>query len=144
MRALFNKDIATGNEDTYTDGKAYQSEGPSDTWAHRNEIPPQPQHFCYVLDPYTLCSDEEIESITNGTALVENYILVDQNSTDLFPGVVENGTGGGNGSSPTGGYGGSASGSAAAPQQTGNDATASRVGWLLYVCVVGLTVTWLL
>lgn len=139
-RALFNKDIATGEEDTYTNGEAYQSEGPSDTWAYQNEDPPDPIHFCYTLDPYTLCSEKQIESIINGTALIQNYIVVDQNSTTLFPGVVGNGTSPANGTATGGGDGGYASGSAATPQQTANGATMASAGWLLHTLVVGQVV----
>lgn len=130
MRALFNKDIATGEQNAYNaDGEAYSSEGPSDTWAYRNDDPPDPTHFCYVLDPYTLCSDEQIESIVNGTACIQDYIMVDANSTALFPEVVGDAqcATGGNYSSG-GGYGGNASTSAMPPMQTANGAGLPRPG----------------
>ncbi|KAK5164390.1 uncharacterized protein LTR77_010086 [Saxophila tyrrhenica] len=91
-RALFNKDIATGTEPTYSDGAAYQSSGLSDTWSIKNELPAQPLHFCYVLDPGATCSEDQIEAVLNGSALIDHYIVVDQNSTQLFPGLLS-GTG---------------------------------------------------
>lgn len=136
MRALFNKDIATGEEDTYADGEVYQSEGPPDTWAYKNEDPPDPIRFCYTLDPTTLCSDEQIESIQNGTAVIRNYIVVDQNSTQLFPGVVGNGTSGSgldSGNNTTGGGTGTASGSASPPMQTANGAAFVQLQWMMVV-----------
>lgn len=137
-RALFNKDISTGEQDIYAaDGTAYQSEGPPDKWAYKNEDQPDPLHFCYVLDPTTLCTDEQIESIENGTAVVRNYIVVDANSTQLFPEVVGNATSGeevgsGNGTAAGGSGGnGSSSASASPPVQTGNDAALLRPSRLM-------------
>lgn len=141
MRALFNKDISTGDQATYTNGEAYSSEGPSDTWATRNEDPPDPIHFCYILDPYTLCSDEQIQSIIDGSALIEDYIVVDQNSTQLFPGVVGNGTSSGNPSSGGSGY---PSSSAYPPMQTGNEASTAQVGWLMCACGVAFATAMLM
>lgn len=125
MRALFNKDISTGVEDTYTDGVAYSSEGPSDTWGFRNEIPPPYVQYCTLLDIYATCFDDQIESIADGTALIRNWILVNENSTMLFPEVVGNGTSPAN-VTTGGGYGGSASTSALPPMQTGNGGSSVR------------------
>ncbi|KAK2841544.1 hypothetical protein FQN49_006154 [Arthroderma sp. PD_2] len=89
-RALFNKDIATGEIDTSTpmsDGGLYSSSGPSDTLAIKNELPAAYTHFCHILKAAT-CTDEQLEAIENGTAVLRNWILVDSNSTSLFPDVV--------------------------------------------------------
>ncbi|KAM5463183.1 hypothetical protein MauCBS54593_007593 [Microsporum audouinii] len=89
-RALFNKDIATGTIDTSSrreDGKFYGSSGPSDSFVFKNEPPPQHVHFCHILDTST-CTKEQIESVENGTAVVRSWIVVDSNSTSLFPEVV--------------------------------------------------------
>ena len=140
MRALFNRDISTGVEATYTDGTAYKSSGLADTWSIKNEDPADPTHFCYVLDPTTLCSEDQIASIENGTALIRNYILVDQNSTQLFPGVVggngtSNATYGGTG---TNGSGQSQSASALVPEQTGNVGSSKRSSWVVRFAVAVL------
>ncbi|KAK3695930.1 hypothetical protein LTR37_018285 [Vermiconidia calcicola] len=96
MRALFNQDIATGSQRTYSsDGTAYKSEGPADTWQFKNELPAQPLGFCYVLDPTALCTEDQIEAVLNGSAEIRHYIVVDKNSTVLFPELM--GVGGGNG-----------------------------------------------
>ena len=100
-RALFNMDIGTGTQST-VDG-TYKSSGPADTWAHKNVDPEEPLQFCYVLDPTATCNADQIASIEDGTALIRQYILVDANSTQLFPQFV----GGGNATSgnATGGNG---------------------------------------
>lgn len=98
-RALFNKDIATGTQNTYSDGTPYQSTGLSDTWSIKNEDPAEPLQFCYVLDPTATCTEDQLESVLNGTAVIEHYIVVDKNSTQLFPQLLgSTGTYGTNGS----------------------------------------------
>jgi hypothetical protein len=88
MRALFNQDIATG-EINALENSDYATTGPADTWDIKNEPPAQYLQFCYVLDPSALCTEDQIMAIENGTAQIVNYIVVDSNSTELFPAVAE-------------------------------------------------------
>ncbi|KAI7089367.1 Carboxypeptidase S1 [Hortaea werneckii] len=94
MRALFNRDIATGEESTASggdgggEGETYSSTGPSDTLSITNEPPAQPVQFCYTLDAGSTCTEEELERLSEGSAIVDHFILVDCNSTQLFPEVV--------------------------------------------------------
>ena len=73
-RALFNRDVATGKVDTVKHPD-YHTEGPSDTFHIRNEIPPPYEEFCYVLDPST-CTDAQVEALRDGSAVIENLIVV--------------------------------------------------------------------
>ncbi|OTA54958.1 serine carboxypeptidase [Hypoxylon sp. EC38] len=82
-RALFNKDIATGTVNLI-ENPEYVTEGPADTWAIKNEDPPDLLHFCYVYDTST-CTEDQIESVLNGTVIIINGIIKDGNSTQLFP-----------------------------------------------------------
>jgi carboxypeptidase C (cathepsin A) len=106
MRALFNRDIATGEVDTAGNG-SYHTTGPSDTLAIKNEVPEPEIMFCYTRDTST-CTDEQVESLKNGTAVVRDWIIVDANSTKRFPFLTAGGNstsspgGSGTGSSPTG------------------------------------------
>lgn len=84
-RSLFNRDIATGTVDlTRTGGWAgvdaeepiFRTQGYTDTWWKKNEVFGVPEPECYTLQPST-CSDEEIEALKNGTAVVKDYVLVD-------------------------------------------------------------------
>nr|AJD23205.1 serine carboxypeptidase [Onygena corvina] len=88
-RALFNKDIATGTIDTSTapGGKLHSSTGPESSFGFKNKPPTQHVHFCFVLDTST-CTQEQLRSVENGTAIVRDWIVVDSNSTSLFPDVV--------------------------------------------------------
>lgn len=127
-RALSNMDIATGTKPTYSSGgEAYKSEGEESTWSHMDKDPEDPIHFCYTLDPYDTCSDDQIQSLVNGTAVIRDYILQDQNSTKLFPDVFAG--------TSTGGGGPSASASAA-PAPGG--ASALRPGSLYWALVAGV------
>lgn len=74
MRALFNKDIATGEIDTATDPE-HATEGPHDITDVLNEDPGPYERFCYVLDPGT-CNDAQIEALRAGNATIENYIVL--------------------------------------------------------------------
>ncbi|KAJ4414932.1 hypothetical protein N0V82_007645 [Gnomoniopsis sp. IMI 355080] len=82
-RALGNRDIATGTKDTTAADAEYSSSGPPDTWTTKSDIPEQEIMFCYLWAG--TCTDEQIASITNGTARVVRYVLEDTNSTKLFP-----------------------------------------------------------
>lgn len=114
MRALFNKDIATGLENT-GEGTNYSTQGPETSLEFRNdELAEQPLQFCYTLDPGATCTEEQVESLLNGTSTVCRYIVKDRNSTVLFPelmGSLEeegcgSGVGAGAGGNGTGGSGG--------------------------------------
>ncbi|TPX11653.1 uncharacterized protein E0L32_007632 [Thyridium curvatum] len=86
MRALFNKDIATGKVDTLANA-SYATVGSVNTLDARDTPPPQYQHFCYSLDEAT-CTEEEWKRLAEGKLTVKNWIVVDKNSTELFPNVV--------------------------------------------------------
>jgi hypothetical protein len=107
MRALFNKDLATGLEST-GEGFNYSSKGPADALAWRSEQFEQPLQFCYTLDLGT-CTEEQVEALLDGSATVCGFIVKDRNSTRLFPGLMgdleEGGCGRGNGSVGVGGNG---------------------------------------
>ncbi|KAL8931523.1 MAG: hypothetical protein Q9216_007173, partial [Gyalolechia sp. 2 TL-2023] len=110
-RAIFGQDIATGNITiTATENADYSTEGPSDSLGTRQEPPYHPYpHQCYVLAYGATCTDEQIESLLDGSAIVRNYILQDANQTSGdYPGVAAvNGTVvGGVGGGEEGGSGG--------------------------------------
>jgi hypothetical protein len=124
MRALFNHDIATGTE-TLTDD--YSTKGLANSWSVKDVPPESEQSFCYTYALSSTCTDEQIEAVEAGTAVIQNYILIDNYTSQLFPeiaaqanmsssGGAENSTGTG-----SGGTGGSSSGS-------GNDNAAVSLG----------------
>ncbi|KAL7624533.1 hypothetical protein AAE478_006098 [Parahypoxylon ruwenzoriense] len=88
-RALFNRDMATGTADVGAGNSGqsgYGTRGTADTWAIKNEDPPDLLHFCYVYDSLSsTCTQDQIDSVLNGSAVIANGIVRDANSTRLFP-----------------------------------------------------------
>lgn len=80
-RSLENLDIATGQIST-VENTNYGTKGPSSTWDVKNEVPPMPEPTCYILALWETCTDEEIEAIANGTALIKDYILVKEDDSN--------------------------------------------------------------
>ena len=72
MRALFNKDIASGTVQVLDD---YASPGPSGTWHIKNEVFPAPPPICYILDPGS-CPPEQYELVKNNTAIIKDFVVV--------------------------------------------------------------------
>ncbi|KAF2221809.1 Alpha/Beta hydrolase protein [Elsinoe ampelina] len=87
MRLLNNKDVATGQVDIIGN-PGYSTQGPQSVGNISTPGPTQPAQFCYILDPGS-CFDEQYESVINGTALIVDYIVVDANSTKIWPDLAK-------------------------------------------------------
>ncbi|KAH5627850.1 hypothetical protein HBI51_215550 [Parastagonospora nodorum] len=130
-RALFNYDIATGNVSTASN-PTYGTKGPSDVSGIKNEPVMDPGSQCYVLDQGQ-CTAAQWETVMNGTALIKNWIVVDSNSSYLFPELMGNGTSPAN-STPTGGK---------PSQYTGAASSFSALGSAVLAAVIcGLVMAW--
>jgi carboxypeptidase C (cathepsin A) len=116
QRAMFNTDIATGKIST-TKNNSYSSTGPSSTWQIKNDVLKGPEPVCYTLALGSTCTNDQTESVMNGTALIHDYIVIDKNSNTFFPGVGNNETSSGGGGS--GGTATTSGPSAASPSKTG-------------------------
>ena len=88
-RAVFGKDIATGTFDM-SGGAYYTTAGPATTFQVKNVDPGSPSPQCYVWDMPNTCTDEQMESVLNGSGLVHNYILIDATQSHLFPRIGNN------------------------------------------------------
>jgi hypothetical protein len=102
-RAMFNLDIASGKISTAQNG-SYGTVGPSSTFSIKNKVPESPQPTCYTYALLSTCTDDQINSVINGTALIHDYILIDNNTAGLFPGLgngTSNGTSSGGGTAGT-------------------------------------------
>jgi hypothetical protein len=91
MRALTNKDIATGRVST-TDNKDYSTTGPSSTWQIKNEVPDSPVPTCYVRAFASSCTPEQQKAVLNGTALVKDWVVIDTNIRGPGNDTAGNGT----------------------------------------------------
>ena len=121
-RAIFGNDIATGTVST-NNNPEYATQGSSTTFQVKNQDLGSPSFQCYILALETTCTDDQIQSVLNGTGLVHDYILIDKNQTNLFPGI-------GNNEPVTGTTTGTATGTAtgaAKPAKTGTGG-AGRLG----------------
>lgn len=78
-RVMFNKDVATGNIDIKQTA-SYSTSGPASSFHIKNELPPSPKNECYLWDAPLSCTDEQLLSIKNGTAVFKDYILVTDGS----------------------------------------------------------------
>jgi carboxypeptidase C (cathepsin A) len=125
-RALFNRDIATGTVDTAANPD-YSTNGTADTWHIKSKNPADPVHYCYLYSVEDTCTEEQIASIADGSAVIISGILKDANSTRLFPELF-NGTS--DGDEPTPSQSGSAPSpteSGSSPSQTNNNSAASSL-----------------
>lgn len=75
-RALFNRDLATGKVDTAKNG-SYSTKGPTSTWQFKNQVPESPEPECYILALEATCTEDQIASVVNGTAVIRDYVLVE-------------------------------------------------------------------
>ncbi|GLI79427.1 hypothetical protein PoHVEF18_007762 [Penicillium ochrochloron] len=75
-RALFNRDLATGKIDTARNG-SYSTKGPASTWHIKNQVPESPEPVCYILALEATCTEDQIASVMNGTAVIKDYVVVD-------------------------------------------------------------------
>ncbi|KAJ5099821.1 hypothetical protein N7532_006822 [Penicillium argentinense] len=78
-RALFNRDLATGKVNTARND-SYSTSGPASTWHIKNEVPDSPEPLCYILALESTCTDDQIESVINGTAIIKDYVVVGNKS----------------------------------------------------------------
>ena len=94
QRAIFGLDIATGTINTEKDSN-YSSEGDVKASRTLQEAPESPEPTCYVLDLFS-CTDDQFEAVLNNTALIHDYIVIDENTAGLFPGFGNGTTTSGN------------------------------------------------
>jgi hypothetical protein len=66
----------------------------------KDEVHPSEDSFYDSYAPSATCSEEQLDALANGSALVQDYILIDNSSASLFPDSAS--TAGLNGSSDTG------------------------------------------
>lgn len=92
-RAIFGLDIATGTINTEKDVE-YSSKGDVKASRTLQKAPESPEPTCYILS-LTTCTDDQFYAVLNNTALIHDYIVIDENTTSLFPGIG-NGTTSGN------------------------------------------------
>merc|ERR1712137_15171 len=88
-RALFNLDIATGTESTAgtLDTDTYMSSGRADPDVQFDTFTKDLLTFCYTWD-LSSCTEETVDAVLDGSAEICQYLVVDANTTQLFPEVI--------------------------------------------------------
>lgn len=79
MRAIFNKDIATGKV-AVTDELA--SKGPQSVWDVKGKAPELPKPKCYVLSHGLTCTDEDWAKVVSGKAVIKDYYVVGEEKAE--------------------------------------------------------------
>jgi uncharacterized membrane protein YgcG len=133
-RSLFNLDIATGQVDT-AQNASYSTTGLADTFSVKNVPPKSDPPVCYSYYPVATCTDDQLEALIGGTAIFQDYILMDNYTRGLFPDLASaagNATGSGSGSNGT--SSGSGSGSGSGDGSSENAASSLSISWSL--CLV--------
>lgn len=78
-RSMFNRDITTGRLST-VDNPEYSTDGLDYIWDVRDSIPnPQPP-LCYILNMVNTCTEDQIQSVRNGSAVIKDFVLMDDNA----------------------------------------------------------------
>ncbi|KAK6379667.1 hypothetical protein LTS17_005739 [Exophiala oligosperma] len=133
-RALFNLDIATGQEDT-AKNDSFATIGLPDTWSIKDTPHETKEHICYTLASSSSCTDEQLQSIIDGSALISKYILVDNYTLGLATAGNESGNGSGSGN----GNGGNESGNDDNDSSATIVAMSSGMWFLIAVTVMATT-----
>ncbi|KUJ23315.1 alpha/beta-hydrolase [Mollisia scopiformis] len=74
-RAMFHTDIATGGI-SIADHNNYSTTGPSSGFHIKNTMPDNPPNICYTYMATTTCTTDQLAKLQNGTAVVEDWIVV--------------------------------------------------------------------
>ncbi|CAN9124618.1 unnamed protein product [Alternaria alternata] len=88
-RALFNLDIATGTESTAgtQESSTYMSTGRPDPNVQFDAFTSERLTYCYTWD-LSSCTEETVDAVLDGSAEICQYLVVDANTTQLFPEVI--------------------------------------------------------
>jgi carboxypeptidase D len=141
-RALFNLDIATGSDDTASNA-SYATSGMSDTWAVKDVAPKSDRPVCYAYNPTATCTDEELDALADGSALVRDYIVINNYTASLFPDLAGGNGTTGNGTAGTSGGSSSSSSSSGATDNIGSFINGNWAWCLVVSAMVTLASSWL-
>ncbi|KAL6890098.1 Alpha/Beta hydrolase protein [Trichoderma evansii] len=72
-RAMACADIATGQ---VIAGASYSTVGPGSSFDIKNTVPQPPEPLCYTWDVMATCTSSQTALLANGSAIVQNFIMV--------------------------------------------------------------------
>lgn len=127
-RVMFNTDVATGKENMTSN---LSTMGPSSAFTKSDVPSTEAQAPCYLWDILETCNSAQKQMLQNGSAIVEDFILIGQKQANgsaiFFNGT--SGAGNGGSTSTNGGSGGPTSDSA-------RGYTARGCVWMAFMSVV--------
>ena len=97
-RVMTGSDVATGKKPT----AGYSSSGPVDVFSIKSTIPPPETVCCYIWDVMETCTKTQAAILTNGSAIVSDFILRGYKLPNGME-IMYNECGGKNKSAPGGG-----------------------------------------
>ncbi|KAF4468384.1 Carboxypeptidase S1 like A [Fusarium albosuccineum] len=75
-RAMFGRDIATGKVNLAQD-KDYTTTGPKNVDGVKNRVEEAPDNKCFVRLAPASCTDEQLQALADGTAVVKDWVVVE-------------------------------------------------------------------
>ncbi|KAJ3535744.1 hypothetical protein NM208_g7015 [Fusarium decemcellulare] len=75
-RAMFGRDIATGKANLAQDTD-YSTTGPKNVGGVKNRVEEAPDNKCFVRLALASCTDEQLQALADGTAVVKDWVVVE-------------------------------------------------------------------
>ncbi|KAF4997261.1 hypothetical protein FGRMN_3996 [Fusarium graminum] len=75
-RVMFRRDLATGKVDLKKN-TGYKTKGPKSVAGVRNKVPGTIENTCFVRSAGISCTDEQLEALTRGEAVVKDWVVVE-------------------------------------------------------------------
>ncbi|KAH8881808.1 alpha/beta-hydrolase [Thozetella sp. PMI_491] len=85
-RAMFGQDIATGKLHA---SDCYSTRGPATTWC-RNPVPTARESECFNYKAFDTCTDQQKSALLDGSAIMENFVMVSPRGVKLTDLTVVN------------------------------------------------------
>ncbi|KAM0546446.1 hypothetical protein ACHAPJ_010913 [Fusarium lateritium] len=82
-RVMFRRDVATGKKDLKKH-KNYKTKGPKSVAGVKNKVPESPVNTCFV-GLSNSCTDEQLEALAKGTAVVEDWVVTEPKGKKPLP-----------------------------------------------------------
>jgi hypothetical protein len=88
-RTMFGRDVATGEVDL-SESPDYATTGPASVQDVINEVPEPQSNVCIVQEAPNSCTKEQMAALADGSAIVENFRVVDPKGAPPAPIISTN------------------------------------------------------
>jgi hypothetical protein len=77
---MFGLDVATGQHSSYSDSSSgaslYHTTGPMVVRNVTGPLPPMPAISCYTWEGSSMCADDQLEALQDGSAIVKDFYVI--------------------------------------------------------------------